>query len=58
MLGNVEVRLTRQVTDHGVGIFIVPFRTVGTSFVGQPNVNMQMFDLIKEFIKHIKEFEG
>lgn len=55
--GNVEVRLTRQVTDHGIGVFIVPYRTVGTSFVGQPNVNMQMFDLVKEFITHIKEYK-
>jgi hypothetical protein len=55
--GSIEARLVRQVTDHDIGFLNVPFRTVGYTFVGQQNVNMQMFDLVKDFIKHIKEYK-
>lgn len=55
--GSIEIQLNRQVTDHDVGILSVPFKTAGYSFVGQQNVNMQMFDLVKEFITYIREYK-
>lgn len=55
--GDIEMQLMRQVTTHDGSIYTAPFRTLRKAFVGQHNVNMQVFDLIKAFITDIREYK-
>ena len=55
--GNIEIRLSRQVTDHEMGFHTVPFVELGSTFVSQPNVNTEMFDLVKDFVIYMKEYQ-